>query len=849
MNLNRFSSLSLGKINTVIGLTGVGITPNERPIHSTYQVRVAKGEAFNQVAMTSMLQTLGSLLASHRIQLRLALEATHQEIYWTISVLGTQHDVTANQLLSYIQPHFPTATLIPHKIQPTALPIQRRWAMYQFPPVDWHTIMTDGSFVKGESLTHIVKVLESLQAGETVRIEFYLFNFASVPEHELLEALFITPHEAGYNIQPRMPYNAIGMMYELGRISYQLYQLHTLHIPRYPEREHQAYIEKLTQFHFDVRLCMTFDTPHPHRLAVFESINTAIQFWTRTKPTFLQRLANQRDRAGLSLRSYEQWVLHHPLIQFALHRASDKEGREYPQLVETTRIRLTAEELALLWHLPHQGFALDKIRWSVLIPDELQIIHRDTTVVGDVEGQPIGIARLDRQYPIVITGTPGMGKSTMAEIIALFDISLNDSCVVMVDPQGGLIIRLLQSLTEEQLERVVLIDVGDTLYPPPLNFLRNISAVDDQETFETMMWIFRAIYGNRWDEQSMVRLEATTHHLLSLLLADPEATILDLVELLDNQVLRNNLIDKLGKQRSSRLTRQFWTRLDNSSRGVRSSFTASAIARISGVTRYIHTQRMMGHPLGLDYKKMIQDKKIVLVDASAPTVSSSKGMLGALIFSQFYLACRSLGANTRPETGEMRPPRCYLSVDDADLFLTSTFPEIFSKSRQFGLAPILITQALSYLEEGVEEGIRKSRGTSITFGTDDFHEAREAVSLLNEYEPEDILGLDKGEAILRTRYQGRKLAPVTFKTQVKQTNLRSMREVNRLRQDLKASMPLYTHDGEVKIGLWSAEQIDEWLDKREASDLYLKARQFVKQHHVSAVDTTIPDDDDPKGVF
>lgn len=847
MPLDKYAALSRGKMNAVIDLTGVPLTQHQPSQYTTYKIAVARDTSFDAITIITLLQTFGSLIAQQRVRVRLGIEAHKDEVCWTISLLGTERDVPVHHLLPYIQTHFPTATLTKNPIRPSQFPIHRRWALYQFPPTDWHTIFANQPDNVSDPLAQIVSVLESLQAGEAVRIEFYLLNFSYIREQEITDLLFETAHQAGYGIQTRTPYNALGMLYELGRISYQFYQLLTTLIPRYSEREQYAYLDKLTQPHFDVRLCMLFDTPHRHRLSVFDNINTAVQFWSRRKPTFLQRLANQRDRAGLRLQSYEQWVLHHPMIQFALARASDSDGTAYPRLAEDVRIRLTAEELSTLWHLPHEDIASQKIRWTVLIPDELLMVRSNTSVIGYVDDKPIGISRVDRQYPIIITGAPGMGKSNLAHNIAIFDISMNDSCVVIVDPQGGWISRILQQLTPDQMSRVVLMDLGDTTNPPPLNFLRNISAVDEQETFESVMWIFRSIYGNRWDEQSMVRLEATTHNLISLLLADPESTILDMIELLDNNILRNNLLDKLGTKRSARLTRRFWKRLEDSSRGVRSSFTASAVARIAGVTRYAHTQRMMGHPHGLNYQQLIEDKKIVLIDASSPSITSSRAMLGALIFSQFYLACRSLGANINRSSGQMRPPRCHLFVDDADLFISSAFPEIFSKARQFGLAPVLITQALSYFEDHIEEGISKSRGTSIVFGTDEYYEAREAVTRLNKYEPEDVLALGKGEAIVRTRYQGKNLDPVTFKTVVKTDNMRTSQQTVVLRKNLKETMNVYTHDGKTITGLWGADQIDEWLDARETSGLYTQAQHFIKQNQERTTDSSVSDD--PKGLW
>src|SRR5690606_18371837 len=139
----------------------------------------------------------------------------------------------------------------------------------------------------------------------------------------------------------------------------------------------------------------------------------------------------------------------------------------------------------------------------------------------------------------------------------------------------------------------------------------------------------------------------------------------------------------------------------------------------------------------------------------------------------------------KSETGETLPPRCYLTVDDADLFITSAFPEIFSKARQFGLAPMFITQALSYLDETVRNGIRKSRGTSIAFGSDDVPEARDIAQMLEGYEADDILRLGQGEAVLRTRYHGKSVSPVTVQTKAERDNLRSMSEVYKLRRAIK----------------------------------------------------------------
>src|SRR5690606_10530130 len=146
--------------------------------------------------------TLGNLIMYHGVKFRVGIEATYEHINFTMSVLGVNHDVTAQQLTSYIQPHFPDVLVYHHTIAPARFPLFRRWALYQFPPNDWHEVMLRQDTKSDDPLSYLIRLLETLQVGEMARIEFLMLGYNYLPEQVLMLALFERAAVAGYTVEP-----------------------------------------------------------------------------------------------------------------------------------------------------------------------------------------------------------------------------------------------------------------------------------------------------------------------------------------------------------------------------------------------------------------------------------------------------------------------------------------------------------------------------------------------------------------------------------------------------------------------------------------------------------------------
>jgi hypothetical protein len=136
---------------------------------------------------------------------------------------------------------------------------------------------------------------------------------------------------------------------------------------------------------------------------------------------------------------------------------------------------LSTEELAALWHLPHKDFTSPEIAWApIRRPAPLELINnKEGVLIGDnvssSRRHPIFLPEDSRETHLSIAGKTGVGKSTLMHNLVSQDIR-DGKGVGVVDPHGKLVSDILRySIPDERIDDVVVIDIANEEYPPPLN--------------------------------------------------------------------------------------------------------------------------------------------------------------------------------------------------------------------------------------------------------------------------------------------------------------------------------------------------------------------------------------------
>lgn len=420
---------------------------------------------------------------------------------------------------------------------------------------------------------------------------------------------------------------------------------------------------------------------------------------------------------------------------------------------------LSPPEMATLWHLPDETYKGEKIVWATTaIPKELiatDFKPEKQVLIGDVvnasKTTPIALPIADRVYHATIAGKTGVGKSTLLLNIVHQDITAGRG-VAVIDPHGKLIDDLLaRSIPPERATDVVLLDCGRSDYPVPLNPFRIPEGVKFASAFNYVYWVMRKIYEDIWLEG---QTDTVMRNVIQALLCDSEATPLDIRRVFTDEDYRIKLISQMEQNEWVSIdTIEFWQDFNHRTEGDRRELSRSILNRTRAFLGNRTLELMTCHPKGLNFQAFIQKKKIVLINLAGDEIVNEVGSLGALFVSGFYLASEALGY----VTVDHAPPRFYLTIDEAERFMTTPLGDLFSQARKMGLSLTIANQYLDQLSKATLQAITGTVGTQFLFelGVND---AQAFKSLIEPELPwESLLDLGVHRMAVKTRAEGHSL--------------------------------------------------------------------------------------------
>lgn len=804
---------------------------------------------------------------------RLSIIGSTQQILWVVTIQSESLDSALEKVRNVVTPYYSNAQVELYQEPVPEFPIYRRMAFLGVQPYLWMEQGKLASELKREDpLTTLVGAMNSLKQGEVLRYDFVINSVLNLSQEDINNELLISAYDAGHRMQVDMPRHVyVGrrksgsevageVMGTLGGLAIAKFRerranqkLKDTMVDRFEPAQMQRYVRKLNQPIVCGQIFVTLEGNLEERVnTIFDSIlpsfnNFDNEYVIHTQYAILTR----------KLKDIDAWAYQTPLRQFREYLKTDvtyqghihlqeqiekglaevPEGGLKPHKADFLMRTITPDEAAAYWHLPHKGFEAEAIQWAQAVPESL--LDQDAqqgVLVGTVgldKKRQVSIKHRDRAFPTVITGMPGMGKTTLLHNMIAQDIR-DGRGVVAIDPAGDLINRILtSSISPDQLDRVVLLEVGNTEYPVPINPLRITRNQNLEEVMSGVLWMLHSLYSGIGEQQQKTRINLALRSLLPLMLSYEESVPFDMLNVIQDDVLRDNLLTEAKDKGSlTEVARDFWTRYAGGSPSVRNQMTGSTIPRLTNFLGSQAIELLTCHPHTLDYQQLITDKKIVLISLQGNNILADRGILGAIFFAQFYLASIALS-----QIAPNSPPRFFMYVDEADLFISTALPEMFAKLRQFGLSVTLATQTMTQFGEDVRTQLLANRGTFINFGTDDPNEAKANIKAhSNHLTPDHLINLKKGQAILKTRYQGNPLPSFIVDTFPEPDPINTSVDRDSLKQRARERVPVVTAGGDTKLGLMRDNEIREWWETRK------NQYPYVKPDNGSGVDG---EDDDP----
>ncbi len=286
---------------------------------------------------------------------------------------------------------------------------------------------------------------------------------------------------------------------------------------------------------------------------------------------------------------------------------------------------LSTDELAGLWHLPHEGFAAPEIGrlagGQVPMPLPLAKNTRGIELGQGVYAGRDTFARMldqDRTTHISIIGKTGTGKSSLMHAMIHQDIR-DGKGVGVIDPHGSLVRDILQSsIPESREDDVVLIDIANESNPPPLNPLI-VPGELNQLAAGQIIAILDKIYNIE-----AKRVENSLTAAMMTLRQEQTPTVRDVVRLFTDVSYRHRFLDHVDDI----VTHEFWEAFEARSPSLQEQIVSPVLQRMRQFYRNPTLYPMLCHSNALDFADLIDRQKIILVSLAAderklPSPSSS----------------------------------------------------------------------------------------------------------------------------------------------------------------------------------------------------------------------------------
>ena len=443
-----------------------------------------------------------------------------------------------------------------------------------------------------------------------------------------------------------------------------------------------------------------------------------------------------------------------------------------------------------------------------------------------------------------IIGETGSGKSTLLAALAR-ETAMRGEGLLMLDPHGTTVDRILRELPESERHRVLVIRCGDIDNPVRLNPF----AVDDPKFQDIIISDMLEAFQQLFDptQQGFVgpRFQHSMHYALKTLVAlrGIRTSLLDVPRLLYNRRLLNTAVNRLTDDD----LKEFWV---NDVLGNRSSESQEVNAWIASKFTAFASNEVVKSVLAtgedsLDPVEAMNHNRIVLVDLD----KGSAGVMGARILGLLYLLRFWVAALNRPV-----PTPFTVLVDEAASFSAVTLPAILSEGRKFGLRAVVAHQYMKQLVGPLAEAITGSVATKIAFRVGSEDAQALAPAFLPEFGPLDLSSMPQFTAATRLADSGRPTRPFTL---VVDHNQRvgsaedaeeaildiEMRSRVELVEPFRDAQPLSADDlvegagvPRRRIGPPSRERswLDRWLDER-------RARTTVDEDELEQLDIDIYD--------
>ena len=378
----------------------------------------------------------------------------------------------------------------------------------------------------------------------------------------------------------------------------------------------------------------------------------------------------------------------------------------------THSLVLCMDELAALWHPPNTHFKHLKIAWSgdnICAPVGLRN-NKKGVFLGENFCQnsfnPIHLQDEDRKRHMYVLGKSGMGKSTFMHTLIRQDISAGRG-VAVLDPHGRLVKDVLQtSIPKDREEDVVVIDIADLEYPPPINPI--LLPEGDIERFLAAGQIAAIL--EKTEEGHHSRISDTLLNVLKTVALEECPTVIDVDNVLTDVAYRRKLLLKNTEYDIEK----FWAEFDSKNPSTKNDLIGPVTQRMRQFYSNPLFRNIMCQPDPINFKELIASNKIILIslENAFGMTSFQQEFIGSILLTQIEMAHYSVARGKRNRLHEY-----YFYIDEVHTFTNAknSLTDILSEARKWGLRLIVAHQYLDQLSSEVRAAVIGNVGAKAIF--------------------------------------------------------------------------------------------------------------------------------------
>jgi len=369
-------------------------------------------------------------------------------------------------------------------------------------------------------------------------------------------------------------------------------------------------------------------------------------------------------------------------------------------------IRLTPDELALIFHLPISAVPMESAVARLAPRHVLNVAGAVLCRVDGGRAINVMIAQEDRRQHLAITGPTGSGKSALLLNLALQDVDEKIG-VGAIDPKGDLISDLCERIPATESDRIVLIDPACRDMPVGINVLECPDPAQREVVCDALIAIFRKTYQQFWGPRTEDVLRTSVLTLMRV----PGLTICEVPFLLLDDDFRaavtKDLDDPVG-------LRPFWDEYAQLSQSQRLQMVGPVLNKLRAYLLRPTVRNILGQSRStVDFANVINNRGILLVSLAKGLLGEDiSRLLGAFIVARIWSAALgriALPVHKRPDFN------LYLDEFQTYLHLPQSLDDVLAEARAYRLNLTMANQHFGQLRDSTRESIDANARSRVTF--------------------------------------------------------------------------------------------------------------------------------------